>query len=198
MNKLGLTLGAAFAAAALAMPAQAQMMESSPLSLEVRGGAAFPSGDFADIADTGWGFGANAGFELTPLVGVYGGYDRYSFSPESDLLDGDYVSSGFNGGLRVTPMLSGMNSLSPWLRGGVVYNKLQFDFDEFDEEDDSDFQLGFEVGGGIELPLGQRVSITPGLRYTSYSLGENTSTDVFDRDVDINTFVADVGLKFRF
>ena len=62
------------AAAAFAAPAHAQLPNVTPFSFEVRGGLAFPSGDFSDGVDSGTTLGANATFHYITLVGIYGGY----------------------------------------------------------------------------------------------------------------------------
>jgi len=53
-----------------------------------------------------------------------------------------------------------------------------------DVEGENDYELGFEVGGGLAFPLGPRISVTPAVSYTTID--------------DLNFVRAQVGLNFRF
>lgn len=197
----------AFAAAALAMGAAANQADAQmalPLSVEVRGGAAIPMGDFADDfgsnargASTGPGYSVDAMFNFTPTVGVYAGYSRNEFGVDRGGLtiggDAEYIDSGFRGGLMAS--LAPMGALSPYLHGGAVFRSLDYQLGSFRREFDN--ALGFEVGGGLEYALGQVISITPGVRYVRYAPGDTDGSSATD-DRAISFLNADVGLRFRF
>lgn len=195
MRKLLLFGAVAVGVAAAGAPAAAQAFP--PLAVEVRGGAAFPIGDFSDDeilgASTGVGYGINATLQATSLLGIYAGYERAEFgSDDTAFGDADLTDEGFAFGGRLSLPIVGLRSLGPWLRAGAVFNRLTIDTDtNLDEE--SDRQLGFEFGGGISIPLGMVVTVTPGVRYRSYSPG------IFsDGDPSVSYFVADLGLRFGF
>lgn len=210
MKKAALGIfAAALVAGVGAQNAEAQMM-TLPLSVEVRGGAGIPLGEFRDEdeanAEVGPGFGVNATYNFTPMLGVYAGYSRFSFGVDTGDVDFGgtdfdprYITSGFNGGLRAG--LAPMGGLSPWVRGGVVYHKLSVDLgnnelNEFCDNDcDTDYALGFEVGGGLDFPLGQVISITPGVRYVRFS---PDPTDGGSGELNVSYLAADIGLRFRF
>lgn len=188
-------------AAALALvPAAAAAQMALPIQLGISGGAAFPMGDFGrdDAFGTGWGFDANATLQVAPGIGLYAAYDRYDFPVERDLFfglaqtTGNVIDQGFAGGLRLAVPGGGFG-LSPWVRGGAVYNSLQFDYDDVEDDPESDTGLGFEVGGGLEFPLGLVVSVTPSVRYRSYKTDVGASTDF-----DVSYIVGELGLTFRF
>lgn len=205
----GLTAGLALFAAVGTAEAQSPI----PLAVEVRGGIGFPTGDLGDdeqgAADLGYGFGATGMFTVTPMFGVYAGYSRFSFAADTEELAGgavdnvdvDYNASGFNAGVQASlPAMMGFAGAAPYLRGGVVYHKLEVDLGDTvlddvvdDDAGESDYGLGFEVGGGLDIPLGPTVSVTPGVRYVTYQ------PDFNDEDeTDVNYVAADVGLKIRF
>jgi hypothetical protein len=190
MNLFALAVATGAGIAAVS-PADAQFF---PLSAEVRGGAAFPTGDFGegDVLDTGWGFEVNGELQVAPGIGVYGAYDRYAFSFEDDALlglgDGDLVDQGFALGGRLTLPMMG---LSPWLRAGGIYNKQTIDLDGSGDGPESDYGLGYEVGGGLTFPLGMVIAVTPGVRYRSYSPGDSG-------DENISYIVGDIGMRFSF
>lgn len=193
MKKTSFGLLAALAALAAAPQAHAQMR--IPLAVEVRGGAGFPTGDFGDMVKTGYGFGVNGQFNVTPVIGVYAGYNRFEFDREgtvADVADAKAIDSGLNAGVQATfaPMM-GFAGAAPFLRGGAVYHRVNFATDGGDSK--TDYGLGFEVGGGLDVPLGPTVSLTPGVRYIRYT-PEFGGTKL---DRDINYVAADVGLKIR-
>ncbi|HEX8274697.1 MAG TPA: outer membrane beta-barrel protein [Longimicrobiaceae bacterium] len=198
MKKTTLGLLSVVAAAAFAAPAHAQLPNFTPFSLEVRGGLAFPSGDFGETAEdvgeveSGYTVGANATYHFMPLLGIYAGYTYNRFGVEG-LDELDVNDHGFNAGLRLavpTPLLP----IDPYVKGGVVYNKLGFTFDGDDEDFvDSDSSLGFEVGAGIGIGLGPKLSFTPQVTYTRYEPKYDGESD----DFTVQHLRADVGLRIR-
>ena len=177
---------------AIAAPAVAQLagLAGTPLSVEGRLFAGFPTGDFGDgDLETGLGFGVEAAYNFLPALAVYGGYSRVSFGVD-DVDDVNVVDSGFDFGLRYT--LPAMGSLSPFLRGGLVYHELEVDADGQDES--TDRGLGFDIGGGIAIPLTPRFSLNPMVNYLRYSADINGRND----DFDVSYLGLGVSLAFRF
>jgi opacity protein-like surface antigen len=204
---------AALGLAAVAAAPQAEAQGILPFSVGVRGGAAFPTGDFGedDVVETGWGFEVNAKYQLLPMIAVYGAYDRFSFGTDFGEFEGafgdtevDLVDSGFAlGGQFSVPLVGMATGLSPWVRAGAIFNQLSTEVSgdlaeagqEFglETESESERSLGFEIGGGVSFPLGQVISVTPGVRYRTYSPefeGQEES------DENISYIVLDVGLTF--
>jgi len=199
MKKTTLGLLSLAAAAAFSAPVQAQLPSMTPFAFEIRGGLAFPTGDFgsdeADVGtvESGTTLGANVTFHFMPMLGIYAGYTHNVFGVEG-LEELEIVDQGFSGGLRIavpTPMIP----IDPYLKAGVVYNELSFEFDGSGEDFiDSDRSLGFEIGAGIGIGLGPKLSITPQVTYSSYAPkydGEN------DDDFKVQHFRVDVGLRLR-
>ena len=189
----------ALAAVALAGSAQAQAIPVSPFSVEVRGGLAFPTGDLDDFADSGITVGANGTYMFTPMLGLYAGftYNAFGLPEEADELDidGSVNTYGLDAGLKAmfaTPTLP----VTPFLKGGLVYHKIEVEIEDVDlgEELESDSGLGFEVGGGVMVPLGPRLSFTPAVSYTSFK----PKFDGEDGDDNVTSFRVDVGLNIRF
>lgn len=198
MKKIKVGFLSLVAAAAFAVPAHAQLPNVTPFSFEVRGGLVFPSGDFGETEDdvgaveSGITYGANATFHFMPMLGVYAGYTRNQFGVEG-LDELDVIDQGFSGGLRVaipTPLIP----IDPYFKAGVVYNQLSFEFDGSGEEfTDSDRSLGFEVGAGIGIGLGPKLSFTPQVTYTRYEPKYDGETD----DFKVEHIRVDVGLRLR-
>lgn len=198
MKRTTLGLLSVVAAAAFAAPAHAQLPNVTPFSFEVRGGLVFPTGDFGDAeedvgsVESGYTIGANATFHFMPLLGIYAGYTYNRFGVEG--LDELKVNDqGFSAGLRLavpTPLLP----IDPYFKGGLVYNKLGFTIDGEDADlIDSDNSLGFEVGAGLGIGLGPKLSFTPQVTYTRYEPKYDGEGD----DFAVQHVRADVGLRIR-
>lgn len=195
MKKISVGFLALAALAAAAAPAHAQLPNVTPFSFEVRGGAAFPTGDLADEdlgnAETGWTIGGSVGMQVIPFVGlgVYAGFTRSEFGT-ADSDDLTYIAEGFDAGVRwnvPTPLLP----IDPWIKAGLVLHT--FDAQAEGEDFESERGLGFEIGGGLGFSLTNKLSITPGVSYTSFSY----EVDGEDDEVTINHIKVDVGLRLR-
>lgn len=189
---------AVFAAAAVAIAlaaGEANAQFSIPLSVEGRVDYAVPVGDFDDAVDEGISWGAGVSLGVSPGLGVYATYSMTEFTIE-DVEEAEVEDNGFSVGL--TTALPSVSGLSPWLGAGVVFH--QFDFnDETDEDSDEDGieeDLGFEVGGGLAIPLARNVRLTPGIGYRQY--GVDVGTLLGEAEFDVQYFTAGVGLNVSF
>lgn len=187
MKKIAAGFCAALGLLAATGAAEAQSA-SLPLSFEIRAGLAQPTGDFGDALNTGYTIGANAMFNITPMLGVYAGYTFNSFGidDEDGLFDEDlnFNLRGFDAGVRASFATSG--TLQPFVKGGLVYYKGELSGDGASVAGDS--ELGFEVGGGLDYALGNKISVTPALSYTQVS-GDDGS--------DAKMVKLDIGLRFK-
>jgi hypothetical protein len=200
MKKIKVGFLSLVAAAAFAAPVHAQLPNVTPFSFEVRGGLAFPTGDFGESEEdvgqieSGITYGANATFHFMPMLGVYAGYTRNQFGVEG-LEELDVIDQGFSGGLRLT-IPTPLIPIDPYVKVGVVYNTLGFKFDGEGEDEeflDSDRSLGFEVGAGIGIGLGPKLSFTPQVTYTRYEPKYDGEADNFK----VEHIRLDVGLRLR-
>lgn len=192
----------ALAAVALAGSVQAQAIPVSPFSVEVRGGLAFPTGDLEDVAESGITVGANGTYMFTQQLGLYAGFTYNAFGlveeAEEIGIDGSINTYGFDAGVKAM-FASPTMPVTPFVKGGLVYHKVELDVEGLDlgDEDDTEFGLGFEVGGGVMVPLGPRLSFTPAVSYTSFK--PNYEGEEEDDEIDsITSFRVDVGLNIRF
>lgn len=193
-QKIAAGLLAVAASAVFAGSAHAQIPNITPFSVEVRGGAALPQGDFGEDLETGYTFGGNVGFQAVPMLGFYAGYTRSSFGIEDNGEDGSRITDqGFDAGVRFaipTPLIP----IDPFVKVGAIYHKLGIDGDGVDFEFDS--ELGFEVGAGLGFNILPKVQLTPAVTYSQF----NVSDDTFDEeglDLDVKNLRVDVGLRIR-
>jgi opacity protein-like surface antigen len=178
------------AAALAAVPAQAQR----GLAVELRGGAA--AGNYAGAASDFEiaplpSLTATASYGMTDRLGVYWGVSRNSFRCDTGLCTGremSFTSQGLEAGVQLgLPLPAG-----PWVRAGLVSHSLQYHSNATQESEARDGKetsgVGFSAAGGVELRLGQRLSVTPGVRYVRYGAAG---------DDGVALLVGDVGLKLR-
>lgn len=166
MKKGTIGLLAALAAVTAAGSAQAQLGPTTPFSVEVRGGLALPVGEDMDGLEAGLVFGGDVIYQASPMIGVYGGYafQTWALEVEEEI---DFRVHGFEAGARLSfsPMAGG---LTPFLKGGVLFNQAELSDDsEGTEDPESDWEAGFQLGGGVDYRLGNRLSFTPQASYNS-------------------------------
>lgn len=173
------TLVGMMAVAAVLGATSGAQAQNSPISVEVRGGLTFPTGDDMEGIESGINVGGLVLFRATPMVSVFGGYDFNSFGVEGE--EGvDAEIKGFTGGLRVNAMQ--MSGAAIVVQGGVVAHK--FALTDGDISIDGDTEIGFEGGLGASIPLGNTLAVTPLVTYTSVD--------------EATYFKASVGLKLSF
>lgn len=187
---------AVFASAVLALAlaaGEANAQLPIPLSVEGRLDYAVPVRDFDDIVDEGMSWSAGASLGISPGMGIYGTYSQTEFEIE-DLEDAEVEDSGFSVGL--TTALPSLSGISPWIGAGLVIH--QFDFDDESEGDEGGIEedLGFEVGGGLAVPLARNIRLTPGIGYRQY--GVDVGTLLGTAEFDVSYFTAGVGLNISF
>ena len=190
-------------ASLLAVPAARAQSPTSRWSLELTAGGALPTSTLggSNLA-TGFGVGANVRFRLQNHLATYAGWEYHHFS--SDQLQAtqtlDVEETGYTVGLRFEHPFRG-EVLTPrtpayWLRGGALYDHLEVENDDGDLIGDTGHGLGWEVGAGVTLPLGDRVALTPGLRYRT--LRRDLPVAGTTRAVTLSYVALGAGLVLRF
>jgi opacity protein-like surface antigen len=171
------------AAAGLAGSAQAQAtLPTTPVSVEVRAGAGFPTGDLADIVKTGYNVGANVSVAVSPLLGVYGGYAFNSYSAKDDgSTDGSahFRVEGPEAGVKLNIPAAG--GVAPFIKGAALYQKYSVSVSGSGASgsfSDNQYRWGFEAGAGVAIPLGNRLSVTPAVSYTKVEHATAVKADI--------------------
>lgn len=193
MKKIASGLLAVAATAVLAGNAHAQVPNVTPLSIEVRGGAAFPQGDLKDGLDTGYNLGANVTYNFVPALGVYAGYSLSKFSMDG-VDEVKFNDRGFDAGLRLsvpTPMIP----IDPFVKAGLIYHQIELDGDGGNLSLDSKF--GFEVGAGLGFNILPKVQLTPAVTYSQFKADFDDEEEFGSGDVDIKNMRVDIGVRVR-
>lgn len=184
---------AVFAAVALAAAASASEAAAQiPLAVEGRLDYAVPTGDFDDVADEGTSLGAGVSVGVRPGLGLYATYSNVRFGVGLTGDDEpDAEDSGFSVGIT-TALPGGGTGVAPWVGAGLVFRTLELG----GVEEGIDESVGFEVGGGVALPLARNVRLTPAIGYRRY--GTELETLLGGRELDVSYVTAGVGLNVAF
>ena len=165
MKKRSVFLLTAFALMAFAIPVQAQT------TLYIGGGGSFPTGDFGDVANTGWMATAGALFGVgTPGLGIGAEffYGQNNHKDEVSLSeDAKTTPWGFMGILDYSFGEAG--AIQPYLFGGLGVLIHKFSSAGFSE---SSTEFGYEFGAGLAFPIGATSSIYAEGRYVGSDLAK--------------------------
>lgn len=201
MKHLRATLAPAMLLAAVLVDRGAA--QGSRVSLDVRGGGAFPSGDFRGDASPGWTLGATVRYPVHPNLDVYGGVQHENYPTRLLVIDGPptvhaagyrTLDNGVRGGLRAT-LLPPAARVRPWGEAGLTYSRITFTAAE-SPDTQANWRAGYELGAGLGVGLGPRIALTPGVRYRSHG----TSFTSEGSEVKLNPsnrFLAEVGVQIR-
>ncbi len=171
-------------------------------AFQIRGGRFEPSGDLRDD-EVGWkgetrggvGFGMGFTFPIVGPLGTYVGFGQYRFTCQEGVCPPDekWESTGFDVALRY--VLRQGNRLRPWLQVGLHTHRLRSELQEStgNREAHSHGGGGYEVGGGLLIQVGERMSLSPGIRY---GRGEAPYSD--RGDIRLRYLVLDLGLVVGF
>lgn len=188
-----------FALAALAAVAFTGTAKAQTLPLSIEGGvhAVMPTGDWGDLAKTGIGLNGAVTFNVTPVLGIYGGYTWNRFDVDDDLGDvGDakFTEQGFDVGVKARFASPTGLPVTPFFRGGAIIHKMSIS--DSDVSFSGDYKVGFDVGGGVEIPLAPKITLTPQVGYSQFNPGDDEDQDVGD-NVDVSNIHLGVGVNIR-
>lgn len=189
-TRVRLMSGGAAVALMLAAGADALSAQQAPprtINVGVGAGPAFPIGDFADDANTGWTIHGYLGWQ--PAYQAFGlrgevSYARYGM----DALIGSANLTNFGGAANVLLTISNDGNFRPYAIGGVgIYNVRQkFDAEVIELETDNQTRVGLNGGLGARFGLGGLTG-TIEARFLSVFL---------EGDRNLNTVPITVGIEF--
>lgn len=167
-------------------------------SLEFRPGVNYATQDIAD-ADLGLGFGTELtiAYRFMPHLAAYAGWSYNNFAVDQSFAgpDASFEETGYTFGLQFIHPI-GESGLSYLVRLGGTYNHIEIENSDGDIIIDSGHGLGWQAEAGLVIPLSERFSLLPSLRYRSLNRDikiENVSTSV-----NLNYLSVGVGLSWSF
>lgn len=138
---------------------------------ELNGGASVATQKIEDVnTQTGGGFEGIFHYRFMPHLGVYGGWGwnklpaRHSFAGD----DVCFEETGYVFGLNFSHPIDD-SGLSYYVRAAGLFNHIETENADGDIINDTGHGLGFQLAGGIEIPLNSKWSLTPGVKFNSLS-----------------------------
>jgi opacity protein-like surface antigen len=165
MNRFAFfAVAGAFGLGAAAPNASAQGSMLSGFQIGASAGVAIPTGDLGDVSNTGYNVTLMAGFKptLIPLgVRLEAAYNQFGLQGN----DGNVNIPAFTGNLTYTfPSVS----FSPYAIGGAGLYRVNVDPDPGNSVGENKF--GFNIGGGIKIPLSRSFETFVEARYNHVTL----------------------------
>ncbi|MDQ6689417.1 MAG: porin family protein [Gemmatimonadota bacterium] len=169
MNRFVLSTFVA-SAALFAAAGSASAQGYNPFQIGAAAGIAFPTSDFRRSANTGYDVTVMVGYkpEFTPIgIRAEAAYNQFG----SKIFNGNVNIPAFTGNL-VFGMP--MGTLSPYAIGGAGLYRTSVDRTGLGTSTENDF--GFNIGGGIKIPLSSSFETFVEARYHRLSLKNNGGT----------------------
>ncbi len=170
----------------------------SRFGLEISTGLSVATNKLGD-ASLKTGFGAEAIFHYRFIssTGIYAGWGWNRFSCENSFagVNSDFEETGYVMGLQFKHSV-GASPLSLYLRAGALYNHIEIENEEGDIINNSGHGWGWQVAGGVDIRLSEKVSLTPGVKLNS--LRRDIIFDGTARELKHNYLSFRIGLLKRF
>jgi opacity protein-like surface antigen len=179
-----LTACAAALLAVSASTAQAQAAAAArPVSFGVTGGLSLPTGDFADFFESGYNVGAL--LEFTPAVSpvairIEGDYQRFAVKDIDSNTDLRIISGTANALFKFGSAMA----IRPYVLGGLGL----FNVGSTGDEGESENKFGYNVGGGLEIPL-SGITVFGDVRFQQVRVGE-------EGESNFNIVPIKIGIRF--
>ena len=175
-----------------------QTIAQDKWSLEFRPGVNYATQDIAD-ADLGLGFGTELtiAYRFMPHLAAYAGWSYNNFAVDQSFAgpDASFEETGYTFGLQFIHPI-GESGLSYLVRAGGTYNHIEIENNSGDIIIDSGHGLGWQAEAGLVIPLSEKFSLLPSLRYRS--LNRDIEIESVSTSVDLNYLSAGVGLSWSF
>jgi len=145
----------------------------------------------------GFGFEGILHYRFMPHLSVYGGWGWNRFGADESFTGDDvcFEETGYVFGLEFKHPI-GELPLAYYLRGGALYNHIEVENSDGDIIMDSGHGLGWQLAGGIDVPLGKNWSLTPGIKFNS--LNREVNDEGVTLPLDQNYISVRVGILKKF
>ena len=174
---MALTASAAFAAGTTKMTNSMSSSTSGNWTFGLQGGGSMPTGDYGNVAKTGWNFGGQADYWMNSQWG-FGADAAYHANNASDDENAALVADPTFGpgseekfsiiqyGVHATYLIPMQGQVAPYLQGGVAgYNIKDKITGGLAPGDVSSNKVGFNIGGGVDFHATSSVNLGVGGTY---------------------------------
>lgn len=167
-------------------------------SFELNSGVSFATSELGDVElKPGFGFEGIIHYQLMQYWGVFAGWGWNKLSSKEEIGGEhlDFEETGYVFGVQYKHPFSEL-PLEYYVRAGGLYNHIETESSEGTIVDDTGHGLGWQIAGGVEVELGGKWSLVPGLKFSSLS----RTTDYLgtSADLDLNYISLRVGVLKKF
>ena len=167
-------------------------------SFEFRPGVNFATKKLGDAnLKTGFGIEGTFAYRFMPHLAGYAGWSWNKFSASQSFAGSnlDFDETGYCFGLQFIHPIEKSN-ISYMIKGGATYNHIETENSTGKIINDTGHGFGWQAGGGITIPMGNRWQLIPEVRYRS--LTRDITVGEVKTPVNLNYISAGVGLSFSF
>lgn len=163
-------------------------------SAEVNSGISIATTKLSGItAYPGLNFEGLVHYHLVPQFGIYGGWGWNHFGVGKSFIgtDGSFEETGYILGVQYKQSFRN-SPISGYLRLAGLYNHIETENSDGDIISDTGHGFGYQIGAGVEIPLGEKWSLTPGLKFNH--LKKNSKFDGMLKEINHNYISLRIGL----
>ena len=167
-------------------------------SFELKPGVNFATKNLGDAnLKTGVGFEGTFAYRFMPHLAAYAGWSWNRFAADESLAGSsmDFEETGYCFGLQFIHPIE-KSKLSYMIKGGGTYNHIETENSDGTIINDTGHGLGWQIGGGITIPLSKRLLLIPEVRYRS--LSRDIKVEEVSKPVDLNYISTGIGFSFSF
>jgi hypothetical protein len=186
-------------AAALVALSSASELQGQDWSVDVRATTAAATQKLAGSdLDTGLGIGGAFVYRINRHLSSYAGWDWLRFHTSESFAgsDVDFEETGYTLGLRFENAFAPYSDFVYRIEAGATYKHVEVENDGGDLIADSGHEPGFEVAGGLAIPLGDVWRLSPTVRFRS--LQPAFEVDGVTTNGSLRYAAFDVGVTYRF
>jgi Outer membrane protein beta-barrel domain len=166
-------------------------------SFELRPGANFATEKLGDVKlTTGFGFEGAFAYRFMPHLSAYAGWSWNKFGSDKKIngTSLDFEETGYTYGLQFIHPI-GTSKINFLARAGGLANHIEVE--QGDEiTADSGHGFGWQVEGGLAIPLTEKWSLMPSVRYRS--LNRDLKIETATTSVNLNYLSVGVGIAVKF
>jgi len=162
-------------------------------SLELRPGVNFATKKLGEVnLNTGFGAEGTVAYRFMPHFAVYAGWSWNKFG-SAEKIEGssmDFEETGYTYGVQFMHPI-GSSKINVLARVGGLSNHIEAEIGG-DVVADSGHGFGWQVEGGLAIPLGEKWRLMPSVRYRS--LSRDLTIGTVNTPVDLNYLSVGVGI----
>jgi hypothetical protein len=171
---------------------------SKRFGVELSGGLSMSTNKLGgSTLNPGFGFEGTLHYRFMPHLGVYGGWGWNRFGAEESFAGNDvcFEETGYVLGLQFMHPF-GDSKTQYYLRAGGLYAHIETENQEGEVFNDTGHGWGWQLAGGLDIPMGKNWSFTPGVKFNS--LSKDSDFDGVSKELNHNYVSLRVGFVKRF